>query len=151
MALLVLGCSPSNEKKAQKLIGQTLKESLHDYSSYEPVSFGSLDTLFTSILEISEYSAAKEQFDHFTIFADFAKDDPSPSVTTYPDSVAFYKKIIDSLETAFIPEQIGWRMRHTFRSNNAIGAKTIGHFVFFFNNELTEVTEYKELNQSSEE
>ncbi len=40
VSLILAGCS--DEKKAQRLIKQYLKENLNDPSSYKPVSFGEL-------------------------------------------------------------------------------------------------------------
>ncbi|MCD8030051.1 MAG: hypothetical protein LUF85_04280 [Bacteroides sp.] len=45
ISLILAGCS--DEKKAQRLIKQYLKENLNDPSSYQPVSFGELEVYST--------------------------------------------------------------------------------------------------------
>lgn len=45
MCVAFVGCKPTPEKVAQELITNYLKANLDDISSYEPISFGPLDTL----------------------------------------------------------------------------------------------------------
>lgn len=164
MALLVISCSPSNEKKAQKLIGQTLKGTLHDYSSYEPVKFGTLDSVFTSIIEDDAYYSVESKLEEYTrkgesalneadmysemkgSYYDKKYDNAMKAALSYQDSIKLLKPIIDSLEKSFVPQHVGWRMKHTFRSNNAMGAKTLGTMMFFFDIDLNKITEYKEVD-----
>jgi hypothetical protein len=151
MTFLIVSCSPSNEKKAQKLIGLKLNETLHDFSSYESVKFGSLDTIYTSLLENDEYYNALQKLDFYKTMIELSIGAPSPSVYSNPDSIAFYSKIIDSLEKSFVPQQIGWRMIHTFRSNNAMGNKTIGHYLYTFDLDITKISESRDISESANE
>lgn len=163
MALLLISCSPTNEKKAQKLIGQTLKETLHDYSSYEPVKFGTLDSVYTSIIEDNAYYSTETKLREYTIKAESAVseadmysemkgsyyskkyDAAMKTALSYQDSIKLLNPVIDSLKKSFVPQQVGWRMTHTFRSNNAMGAKTLGTIMFFFDMDINKVIEYKEV------
>lgn len=169
VCLFEFSCSVSNEKKAQKLIGEILKETMNDYSSYEPVKFDTLDTVFTSLFENKDYYYANENMRLYSRLAEetlkeaeiFRGINSSSSAkkyevafltaASYQDSVNLYKPIIDSIEKAFKPIQDGWKMTHIFRSNNAIGAKTIGQFKFFFDVDLTRVTDYKDITKTSTE
>ena len=164
MALLVLGCSPSNEKKAQKLIGEKLKETLNDFSSYESVKFGTLDTVYTSILENADYYTKTLTLEKYTLMATQALgeadmysemsgvsngkkyDSAMKRALLYQDSVKLLKPVIDSVEQAFVPKQVGWRMKHSFRANNAVGAKILDEYTFFFNIDLTEITGVNDLD-----
>lgn len=53
LAFTIVYCSCENnntpEKKAQALIKQSLEKTMNDFSSYEPVDFGTLDSTFTSV------------------------------------------------------------------------------------------------------
>lgn len=169
VCLFAFSCSVSNEKKAQKLIKLQLKETLHDYSSYESVKFGTLDTVFTSILEDSAYYSTQDKFKRYERLAESALSEANMysemrgsyyakkyevalrTANNYQDSIKLLKPIIDSIEKVFKPIQNGWRMTHTFRSNNAIGAKTLGTLLFFFDMDLTKITEYNEVNESTSE
>jgi len=169
VCLFTISCSVSNEKKAQKLIGEKLKETLHDYSSYESVKFGTLDTVYTSILEDTAYTSFEDKLSSYTRLAESALSEADmysemsgsyygkkfdlamKTSLSYQDSIKLLKPIIDSLEKFFVPKQAGWRMTHTFRSNNALGAKTIGTLLYFFDMDLTKITEYNEVNESTSE
>jgi len=135
LAFLVIGCSPSNEKKAQKLIAAELKQSLNDYSSYESVSYGTLDSVFNSLLEDTVYFSKKMDLERYQVLV--------PIEPKYQDSINALKPYVDSVEQAFKPKLVGWRMSHKFRSNNALGAKVLGEYLFFFDTELTKITETK--------
>lgn len=167
--LFAFSCSVSNEKKAQKLIGEKLKETLHDYSSYESVKFGTLDTVYTSILEDTAYTSFEDKLSSYTRLAESALSEADmysemsgsyygkkfdlamKTSLSYQDSIKLLKPIIDSLEKFFVPKQAGWRMTHTFRSNNAIGAKILTEYLFFFDKDLTKITDYKNNTDTSSE
>lgn len=169
MALLVLGCSPSNEKKAQKLIGEKLKETLHDYSSYENVSFGTLDTVFSTPLDDSVYFYAKAKLGAFTELLDAEMKDVDmyrgmessyyfnkyrtalERAKRYLDSAQVYQPIVDSIEKSYKPIHKGWSMKHTFRSNNAMGNKTIGHYLYTFDIDITKISESMDISESANE
>ncbi|MCD8030050.1 MAG: hypothetical protein LUF85_04275 [Bacteroides sp.] len=57
VSLILAGCS--DEKKAQRLIKQYLKENLNDPSSYKPVSFGELDRHLPSFSRMKHKYRAK--------------------------------------------------------------------------------------------
>lgn len=169
MALLVLGCSPSNEKKAQKLIGERLKETLHDYDSYESVKFGELDSVFSIVMDDSIYLSMKVKYDVFMEFTNEALKDAENysgmyssyynqkfniaigKAQRYIDSAKIYEPLLDSIKKNFVPYHKGWSMKHSFRSNNAMGNKTIGHFLYFFDKELTTITDSHDISESANE
>ena len=47
MLLFLTSCQKSNEDIAKELIKQSLKENLDDWNSYESVSYGALDSVFS--------------------------------------------------------------------------------------------------------
>jgi hypothetical protein len=169
MALLVLGCSPSNEKKAKKLIGEKLKVTLHDYSSYEPVKFGTLDTVYSTEMDDSIYFQSKVKYDVFTkltnealeeieeyrgMYSSYYRTKYSQALEKglrYIDSLKIYEPIVDSIKKAYIPYHKGWSMTHSFRSNNAMGNKTIGHYLYTFDLDITKISESMDISESANE
>jgi hypothetical protein len=49
-AVLFIGCV-SKEQRAKKLIKEELRKTLHDFKSYEAVTFGTLDSVFTDFTD----------------------------------------------------------------------------------------------------
>lgn len=64
IAVTLAGCS-TPEKKAQKLIAKQLKETLHDWSSYEPVKFSQIDSVYTTVLDDVDYLIAYNHMDTY--------------------------------------------------------------------------------------
>ena len=163
--ILISSCSLSNEKKAQKLITQHLKETLNDWSSYESVKFGTLDTTFTTFDEDSSYMYASTQFESFIEKSNKALDDMKDyagmtsvyyenkfnffriTAQIYLDSAEVYAPIVDSIRTNFIPVFYGWSMTHSFRANNAMGNKIIGHFKYYFDPEITAIKKSEDIGE----
>ena len=65
------------------------------------------------------------------------------------DSIALYTPQLDSLQNNFKPELKGWRMVHSFRANNAAGHKTIHHICYFFDKDLTKITDTIDIGENS--
>ena len=61
--VLLISCEKSPENKAKALIKENLRTTLHDFSSYEPVTFGSLDSTFTNCLGSPEYVSVLKELD----------------------------------------------------------------------------------------
>lgn len=165
--LCISSCQLSPEKKAQKLIVEKLKLTLHDWDSYESVQFGKLDSLYSSYLDDSAYienSSTYEKYQKlFNKYLDQMRDYSGYVSTTYRikyniakemtdmylDSLGKYAPICDSLKENYVPKFIGWTMNHSFRSNNAMGNKTIGHFRFFLDKDLSKILESKDISESA--
>jgi len=54
IAAIFAGCSPSNEKRAQKLVKEYMIVNLKDPKSYESISFSKLDSLFSPYISTQE-------------------------------------------------------------------------------------------------
>lgn len=121
----ILGCSKSPEQKAKDLIQSYIKKNANDPESYEPVDFGSLDTI-NSIGPISaEYLILKEQYD-MILDDDFDKK---------IEILDRQKNILN--DTLKYPK--GLAINHTYRAKNGFGAKILGHTRFYFNLELDSI------------
>lgn len=163
---LVYSCQPSPEKKAQKLIVEKLKLSLHDWDSYESVQFGKLDSMYSSYLDDSAYNENVNNYDKYQKLFDKYLDEmndysgyisstfrikyniASKMTDMYLDSLRKYAPICDSLKENYVPKFIGWTMTHSFRSNNAMGHKTIGHYKYFFDIEISKVINDKDISEN---
>lgn len=154
LASSFLACT-SPQKKAEKLIEKSMKETLKDPSSYEPVSFSELDSVF------SPYSATEEGKElselggpigrYQKIASEFRKKGISAETTfdefkAFEDSADYYEKKAEEMEVKFKENEkkykgefIGWYMRHNYRAKNSFGAILPGESRFFFNKELTEI------------
>lgn len=153
------GCAgTTNESTAKQLIKERLKLNLHDYSSYESVEFGSLDSTFTTLLTDSAFfkaftrrlayqKARNESYENAELWKSVSRERQKQYLgleKQYQDSVTRYIAFEDSARNKFIPVFNGFAMRHSFRANNANGNKVITHNVYKFNTELSVITETEE-------
>lgn len=140
------------EKQAKKLIKEYLKNNLHDYDSYECVKFGTLDSVFTKLLDDSTFTNVfakrlahqklrNNMFDKAEQWKDIKKlyDFYLENEKLQQDTVQYYYNIEDSIKNNFTPKFNGFAMQHSFRANNANGNKILTHKVYIFNKELTEI------------
>lgn len=161
------GCSFSKESKAKKLIKANLKETLHDWDSYESVKFGKLDSVFTSIENDTGYVYSLSKLLEFkNLFDENVKDSElysgmyssyyvakySQSVSDMRsnlDSMKVYKAMADSISDNFKSTFNGFEMNHSYRAKNASGNKIIGHFVFYFDKEIKEIIKSEDIGENS--
>lgn len=150
-AIAVLcSCGKSNEEKAQELIKANLKETMKDWSSYEPVNFSKLDSTFTEYKNLPE--AAKIEMEVAKLQAE------SDSIRILANSSASYEVLFDQaiekirkakeLDSTFNANKEnykgnfnGWQMIHKYRGNNSYGAKDLATTAFYFDANVTKVTD----------
>lgn len=148
-------CNPSNEKRAKDIIDHQLQVSLHDYDSYESVEFGTLDSTFSSVSDLSEYNNAISKAENFkeqgkskiedaNLYGQFEsmyrkQIEYARDGKALLDSAMYYLKIAEKIDSTFVPEFVGWEMTHTFRANNANGNKVIAHRKFYFDKEISRI------------
>lgn len=155
------GCS-SNEKKAQKLINQKLRLTLHDYSSYESVQFGKLDSTYSTVKDTPEYREALEKSEQLQKEAmmELTKIKMYQELFLYElamegalhckminDSSLHYYQICIKLKELFIPEFIGFNITHTFRTNNSSGNKVIAHYKYYFDKDITKIIKEEDISE----
>lgn len=156
LPILLASCS-SPEKRAQKLIQKHLKETLHNWNSYESVKFSTLDSLFTipsDDIKFIEMSAlSKTYFDKINIYLEWDLNKQVEYLNKqkiYLDSAEYYQSLCDSIAANFTPEFKGWTMDHSFRANNATGNKVIGHLRYSFDKSITKILESKDARDNKE-
>lgn len=160
--LLFIGCS-SPEKKAQKLVQSKLKETMNDPKSYESVKFSELDSTFTSLSDDSTFNALfnKAKFylnrsESLMREADLLlsfennyferKKKLMDESGLYLDSAKMFRPLYEKAEKNFVPQHNGWAITHTFRGNNAMGAKILNTYLFTFNKKITEITDARSID-----
>lgn len=151
--------------KAKQLIKEEFKETMNDYASYSPVSYGKVDSLFTSASEdegcINAYIRAikdKEQ-------AGLDKVEGLPDVSEtikkmkenehqYKDGAILNWEIYQSSRNIFYlylenfhPQFIGWKLIHKYRTKNTYNATILKKQEFRFNKEMTTITKIKDLDE----
>ncbi|MBP1640770.1 MAG: hypothetical protein H6Q17_2353 [Bacteroidetes bacterium] len=144
---VVLSSCGNNKETAQMLIDEELSHTLSDYKSYHPISFGSLDSLFSSYKSDSGYVdlARKAEYYHNlfvngtgdAILSQTSKQQEAlqDKVKQYEDSAALLKTQADIYAKSFKGKYIGWKMSHTFKTPSQ-GTVT---YRFFFDPRLTKV------------
>lgn len=162
VAAIFTSCT-SPEKKAQKLIKERLKETLHDYKSYEPVNFSGLDSNFTDVFSDTAYSNYADiviyyskSLDEYEEKADryrgrsYFESEYSVALSMAKwcrDSLIHYLEICKEIEKDFVPEFIGWKMTHKFRANNGNGALRLGENRYYFDKDVTKVLRTEDLDK----
>lgn len=172
IAIAITACSVSNEQKAKQLIKDHLKSTMNDYSSYEPIEFSQLDTVYSSYYEDSTYKVINRCYESSNEFLKTIEkyiedaNEFNSRIGRIVDrrGMAFEKYLpetknkVDSLSVAmknfrhnYKPKMTGFSMNHKMRGKNAFGANVVNEMVFFFDNSLSKVTdvmdavEYKKL------
>lgn len=167
VAMLFASCATSPDDKAKKLIKDHLHETLHDEKSYESVSYGVLDSVFTTVYDddlfvvsSAKFLEYKDKFDSemkdFDLYSDMYSQSyrnkalrAYNNATEYLDSITLYGTIADSIKRNFKPVFNGWSMNHSYRANNASGNKVIGHFRFYFDKDITKLIDTKDVGENA--
>lgn len=149
-----IGCKRNPQKQAEYLIKKQLEVSLHDFSSYESVQFGSLDSTFSQVEDLEEFQEAvllakelkkqgldkvddAKRYGEYGLYREQAQY--AREAAYLLDSAMFYIKKCLEMDSLFRPEFIGWQITHSFRANNASGNKIINHRIFYFDKDLTTI------------
>jgi len=159
--VFLASCSVTPEKKAKELIEVNLKQSLHDWNSYEPVKYSKLDSLFTRIYDHPEYKQALEKAEFYSKQIDeYEKKINENANTPYGranyniwyetqvtllDSAIHYVEVKKRIDSLFVPQFDGWRMQHSYRANNAMGNKVITHRSYFFDKDINQIIKVEDL------
>lgn len=147
IAILVSSCS-SNEDKAKKLVKEDLNTTLHDFSSYEPVEWSTLE-------ETRDFSKEPEERKNKMIeltMKTLAYSSGSRGLLNeekkegeYDEKYKAAKKSMDSLN-ALVPVS-GYMISHKFRSKTLGGNMKLTTIQYKLDKDLTKVVDRK----SSEE
>lgn len=59
-----------------------------------------------------------------------------------------YYDLARFIDSTFVPEFKGWSMIHSFRANNAFGAKVITKEKYIFNPEITKIIKVEKIDEN---
>ena len=160
--------SESLEDKAKKVIRNHLYTTAHDFKSYEPIKFGTLDSAFSSYTDLPDYETLYETFDSSQKAFNDLKDDieiygtlwalSSPRKIKEAEAqgkdlakvIATTIDKIDSLRLNYVPEFVGWKMYHSYRINNVDGNSIISHFDYYFDPEVTKISSHVDVGEADD-
>jgi len=123
------GGNLSPERKAENAIREKFKYTLHDYASYQPVSFGVLTKLPSPSESAQRLLKNRAYLDSIAK----ANKDLKQDIEIYLE----YQQDSLSRSQNFGP---GWKMQHTFRAKVPLGGYMLHNYMIYFNIDLTEVT-----------
>ena len=151
LAGMLCACGNSPEKQAENRIKQYLKENLNDPSSYESISFGTLDSTFSSVYddpafkELSEKNQAYRDSSHkasiASIYAKSRKETQEINLKRdeYDAIVKELEQKRDEIRVSHKGDFYGWSMTHKYRAKNGVGALGIDVQTFYLDKELTTI------------
>lgn len=152
MALVMASCSKSPEQIAQQLIKDSFTEDPQTAQFYEPVAFGTLDSVFTTIDDYEPFNTAYDKYtdckkaaENYEWEAKKASWDNDyekqikflESANQMFDKAEKYRQEALSTKKTFTPQFKGWKMNHKFNFNNGIVLPF--EVDIYFNKELTEI------------
>ena len=147
--LALCSCGKSNEDKAKELIEANLKTSMKDWSSYESVTFSKLDSVFTEYQNTPEgtklqmkVSELQQQSDSIKYLAnETGKKELFDLALSKIREAIQLDSTYNINKEKFKGEFKGWQMVHRYRGNNSYGAKEIASTAFYFDKDVTKVTD----------
>lgn len=155
LLLAFASCTQTNEDKARSLIEDQLKKTMNDWNSYEFVEMTPLDSSFSVLSDNEEYYNlglklkvldAKSNYFISNVSSDYRNmdmwTDSAKQVIAEMESV---NKRMDEIQSSFVPEHNGWLTNFTCRGNNKLGQKVISKTRYYFNKEITEITDTKKV------
>ena len=155
----VLSCSfnKTKEDQAKALVQEYLKDNLHDNRSYEPVGFGKVDTVLTTVYDEPYYQNLTKQFDSFfdvakPIMEEIQSYQPITTKYEYDKVKSLLPKLKDvkivmdslTIEEARYKENyerrfMGYYITHKYRSKNTLGATVLNNDTFYIDSTLTKI------------
>lgn len=143
LLVLIYSCSiPDKNQIAQNRIMKHL-ENIQKKDNYSPILFGKLDSAFTSVKDTKlykEYNQRRGAFEAMGIFSkQFSGMYSEEEVKSNKEQEIHFEAICDSLESAFMPEFIGWKIQHIYKYKNEKSESVVDNFVFYLDNELRNI------------
>lgn len=143
-AAILASCANSPEKQAKQLIEDYITTNANNPDTYESVSFGSLDSTFSSYYASDRFKELDKQADaQGKLFDKYMKENKLDSAEIYLNEKQRLTELITSEAEAYKGEHFGWKMKHTYRAANNLGAIIIADNTFYFDKEITKITDVK--------
>lgn len=151
LSLVLLSCSKSQEEQAQENAKEYLSKKLDDPKSYESVSFGNLEKGKSSYQDEEEYKKLVLEYEDMdkrvTDAYDFAMS--MTHENTIKSATESYNKLA-SMRSSVLTETEQYlkkyksvdifKMKHSFRANNKIGALILDSCTVVFDKQLSVIS-----------
>ena len=154
LVVVLAGCGAnSNEEIAKDLVAQKLKDSLRDFNSYKPVSFGNLGTASLLYEESDTYlanmKALKPVKDSIVILELLVKTNSSAAYTQrlqqLNDSATALTTANKTQKQAYTPEKL-FKLNHTYTLQDKAGPEVKSEAAFFMDKDLKKVVKVVKIN-----
>lgn len=140
-AAIFAACTPTPEETAQQLITDYLQKNMNDPKTYEAIEFGKLDSTFTNFQETGEYQELDALYERYIALAKLKQSEKEfKAAMAALDTAEIYANSIKEKEQSYKPTHSGWKMTHSYRGANGLGVVIKCENAFFFNIDLSDVT-----------
>lgn len=155
--------------KAKALLRSYIKNNINDYSSYSPISYSKVDSLFTSPEENENIrdayktaieSKEKAGLDNIDISVDISSmiEEFNKNPNDYDAEKVWYikkynldRKCFYMLVDNFRKKFIGWKITHKYRAKNIYNATVLYSSEFMFNKDISKIMGTKCMNNEDNE
>ena len=139
--LVLVSCGSSDEKKAKEAVTSYLKENLDDFSRYEAVSWGRIDSFFVDLENDSFYNGwnrtiaehEKELREMEILLSDTGKvNDPEieNKFNELKKQIKGEREYSEKYKNEDFDPFQGWIVEHKFRAPNRMGVLIMNEHVF---------------------
>ena len=140
--LLFVGCTKSDEEKAEQLIKEWLTKNTNDPSSLEIVNIEPIKT--DSVLSYKDdvdYQMKERDIIHAYHFATKSYEEGLPELAKqYEKEAKAYEKDLEQIKNRFKPFSRGKTTTVNYRAKNEFGALVLNKMFFRFDDEMTKIT-----------
>ena len=154
LLLLLAGCKPPVPPTAEDIARSKVKEYIltntRNPKTYEPIEWGTLDSMFTTSNHKIDSLEKVVEICNITIDMYF-KMSHLTGVTNWMNSLKKTNAQLREAKQSFIPEYIGWRLRHKYRAANEFGVLDIYEQTFTLDIDMLEVEQEVEEKEGEEE
>lgn len=148
VAVLMVACTMTEQDRAEWLVKEYMERNANDPSSVEYVEFGNLQP--DSVFLFSETDEYKEMMDSSDKMLDdmelLRMQERYAEGSSLADSALKLMDRIEAKTNSFKPYQRGMKMRLEYRAKNGVGVLVKSTAAVRFDNEMTKVTSFKDLN-----
>ncbi|MEI6695532.1 MAG: hypothetical protein WCO13_05645 [Bacteroidota bacterium] len=145
LSAIIISCSESSDKKAQRAIKDYLQKNLNDAKSYESVDFGKLisdSTKFDDDLYNSGIKFSESNFEFFSsVYNESQNPDDKIRMTEAEKEVIEKKKEYEQAKSNFKSELI-YKMTHKYRAKNKFGAIVLEETLFVIDKDFKKAKKY---------
>lgn len=142
-ALFLLSCHNRSYKDfLENKIGDYLIN-IQKKNNYESILLGKLDSAFTVVNETKPYQEYKQRKHAFEAMEILSKQFPNiyseDEAKANKEQENYFQAICDSLELAFVPEFIGWKIQHIYAYRNYKKEHVVDNHILYLDKDMQDV------------